>query len=153
MLLLNHINVRFYLTIRFQLLQWPKSAESNVHYSYLNFFCKLHSIKTIFWWVWCRRVAYVACTWICMPWFSKLASCLNWYVFCPLLQVSEIPKLTSCCTEFIDSAEEILEKRWTRHFWQIIVLYLTCLRFLSSWTRMSLTLSTIHLLISTPRLV
>lgn len=28
-----------------------------------------------------------------------------------LLQIDEIPKLTSGCTEFIDSAEEILEKR------------------------------------------
>lgn len=27
------------------------------------------------------------------------------------LQISEIPKLTSGCTEFVDSAENILEKR------------------------------------------
>lgn len=29
----------------------------------------------------------------------------------PLMQISEIPKLTSGCTEFVDSAENILEKR------------------------------------------
>lgn len=28
-----------------------------------------------------------------------------------LLQIAEIPKLTSGCTEFVDSAEHILEKR------------------------------------------
>ena len=37
--------------------------------------------------------------------FTEVRRCLNF------LQIAEIPKLTSGCTEFVDSAENILEKR------------------------------------------
>ena len=33
-----------------------------------------------------------------------------WRVFC-FSQINEVPKLTSGCTEFVESAEQILEKR------------------------------------------
>ena len=62
-------------------------------------------------------------------------------VFFLPLQINEIPKLAYGCTDFIMFTEQILEERKMNQALLgniIIVLCLTCLKFLNSWTRMYL---------------